>query len=57
MKPLDLSLLIYANSICQIDRKSYIGNENILTEAAMDLAQRNGKMKQLNQNICTYSFI
>lgn len=23
----------------------------------MDLAQRNGRMKQLNQNICTYTFI
>ena len=29
----------------------------MITEAAMDLAQTNGVLKQLNQNICTYSYI
>lgn len=56
-KGYDLSLNFQGNTKVNIDRKPYVGNENILIEAAMDLAQIKGKMKQLNQNICTYTHI
>lgn len=56
-KGCDLGLTFQGNIKVNIERKPYLGNENILIEAAMDLAQSKGKLKQLNQNICTYSYI
>ena len=50
-KGFDYNLLFHGNTKCAFERKSYTGNEMIITEAAMDLAQRNGVLKQLNQNI------
>ncbi len=56
-KGYDLNLIFQGNIKVDIDRKPYHGNEHIIIEAAMDLAQSKGKLKQLNQNICTYSYI
>ena len=56
-KGFDYNLLFHGNTKCTFERKPYKGNEMIITEAAMDLAQTYGTLKQINQSICTYSYI
>lgn len=56
-KGFDYNVIFHGNTKCVFERKPFKGNEHVITEAAMDVAQRNGFLKQLNQNICTYSFI
>lgn len=56
-KPYDLNLMFLGSTNTTIERKPYELCKNIVEESCMDLAQRYGKMKQVNQNICSYHYI
>ena len=51
----DLSLIIRSKYPIQLNRKPY--KDGILEEGCADLAQRFGKMNQLNAYICSYNCI
>ena len=56
-KGFDFNLQFHANTKCLFERKPYKGNEKIIPEVAMDLAQSNGTLRQLGRSTCIYSYI
>lgn len=53
----DFNLVYMGNSLAKLERKNYKDYQNILMESAMDLAQQEGKLNQINKNICSYNYI
>lgn len=56
-KPNNFNLIFKGSSETHFERKPYELYPNILEEACMDIAQRDGKMMQVNRNICSYHYI
>jgi hypothetical protein len=56
-KPYDLNLTLFSNLETRIERKTYTDHPHIIEESCMDLAQRKGRLIQINSNICAYNFI
>ncbi len=56
-KPYDFNLVFRGTCETFFERKPYELYRNILEESCMDLAQRLGKLVQVNKNICSYHYI
>jgi hypothetical protein len=56
-KKYDFQLMYFGTSAASFERRSYDQHKNIIQECCMDLAQRYGKITQINKNLCSYHFI
>ena len=55
IRPYDMSLFLRTKAPTILERKA--NDDGIFEEGCADLAQRFGRMNQLNQNICSYNCI
>jgi hypothetical protein len=56
-KRYDFQLMYFGTSAARFERRPYEPFRNILQESCMDLAQRFGRMAQINRNLCSYHHI
>lgn len=56
-KAFDFNLIFKGTTETFFERKAYELYPNIVEESCMDIAQRWGKMVQVNKNICSYHYI
>ena len=53
----DLNVVFKGNIKVVLEKKKFKDYKNIVLESCNDLAQRLGKLNQINQNICSYNYI
>lgn len=56
-KKYDFQLMYFGTTPANFERKSYETHKNIIQESCMDLAQRYGKIAQINRNLCSYHYL